>query len=455
MRKHNKTSAPVEKQVDRLIYDFMPEALEIIEKPASPLGKTVIWMLFLLITSGILWSIVGKVDTVAIARGKIIPDGNIKVIQSAETAVITAINAIEGQSVKAGDVLIHLDDTIARADLEAISSKLQTARVEKELMVTQLNGGDVMKQLDAFKQQGIAIDKTFVSSLMAYSKVKFKHQQDKIGAHTLEVKKSEQGIALAKAELNKIDSQIEILQSQVEQLKALHKEGVVTEKEVQEKVDELTLAKRQRETQEANILYNREIKEAAQQQIQVFTSESGAELYQEIIDKDKEIMDLQQQHEKATKQLALMQLKSPVDGLVQGIGNNTLGGVVTAAQPIMSIVPQDTPLLLEIMIQNRDIGFVDIGMPVEIKLDTFSYQKYGAIEGKLVKISPDAIEKEREGYVYKATVRFDKKAMQVDARTVPITPGMTATAEIKLDKKRIIDFFIPALDHVKESLKWR
>jgi len=189
MRKHNKTTAPVEKQVDRLIYDFMPEALEIIEKPASPLGKTVIWMLFLLITTGILWSIVGKVDTVAIARGKIIPDGNIKVIQSAETAVITAINAIEGQSVKAGDVLIRLDDTIARADLEAISLKLQTGRVEKELMLTQLNGGDVMKQLDAFKQQGIAINKTFVSSLMAYSKVRFKHQQDKISAHTLEVKK--------------------------------------------------------------------------------------------------------------------------------------------------------------------------------------------------------------------------------------------------------------------------
>lgn len=217
-------------------------------------------------------------------------------------------------------------------------------------------------------------------------------------------------------------------------MKALHEEGVVTEKEIQEKADEIALAIRQRETQEANILYNREIKEVAQQQIQVFASESGAELYQEIIEKDKEIMDLHQQHEKAIKHLALMQLKSPVDGLVQGIGNNTLGGVVTAAQPIMSIVPQDTPLLLEIMIQNRDIGFV---------------------EGKLVKISPDAIEKEREGYVYKATVKFEKMAMQVDARTVPITPGMTATAEIKLDKKRIIDFFIPALDYVKESLKWR
>lgn len=103
-------------------------------------------------------------------------------------------------------------------------------------------------------------------------------------------------------------------------------------------------------------------------------------------------MDLEKELEKAKKRVEMTKLKSPVDGLVQGIGNNTLGGVVTSAQPIMSIVPEDTPLILEVMVLNRDIGFITDDMTVEIKLDTFPYQKYGSVEGIVKSISPDAVE---------------------------------------------------------------
>ena len=121
----------------------------------------------------------------------------------------------------------------------------------------------------------------------------------------------------------------------------------------------------------------------------------------------------------------------------------------------MSIVPKDTPLVLEIMVMNRDIGFIMEDMIVEIKLDTFPYQKYGSVEGKIISISPDAIEQENMGYVYKVHVSFEQTEITVDDREVKITPGMAATAEIKLKKRKIAEFFIPAIDYVKDSVKHR
>lgn len=438
--------------IDKLRYEFLPSSLEIIEKPASPLGKTLIWILFLFILITIVWSINGQIDTVAVARGKIIPAGNIKVLQSAETAIITGINVIEGQTVDYGEILIELDDTIAVSDYDAVESRLRIAEVEKVLLLAYQNSEDID---EISKTVDVLIDPLFIESLKKYSIVKSLNDIENKESYDLEVKQAEQAISMGYSELEQINKQIEIINSQLDQMKPLLEQGSMSKADYQMKLDEKSILVQNRIIQNESIEYYKDQKEVTEQKINVFTSNKDIEMYQEIILKDKEIMDLKQNLEIAKKRVELTKLKSPVAGLVQGIGNNTLGGVVTPAQPIMSIVPRDTPLVLEIMVLNRDIGFIVEGMIVEIKLDTFSYQKYGSVEGKVITISPDAIEKENMGYVYKVLVSFKQELIEVDDRQVLITPGMTATAEIKLKKRRIIEFFIPAIDYVKNSIKYR
>lgn len=442
-------------KIEKLRYDFLPSALEIIEKPASPVGKILIWLLFLLIVIAITWSIVGEVDTVAVARGKIIPDGNIKVLQSADTAIITAINVIEGQTVEEGEILIELDDTIAKSDFEAVMSKLEIAKVEKELLLAYQAGEDIDELVADLTKEGISINTLFIENLKTYNAVKSANDDENRQAYQLEIQEADQTITKADSELNQINTQLEIIESQIEKLKILYDQGTISQLEYQTKVDEKSILLQRRETQYETIKFYEEQKKVAEQKINVFSSSKDIEVYQEIILKDKEILDLEQAVEKAEKRVELTKLKSPVDGLVQGIGNNTLGGVVTSAQPIMSIVPKDTPLILEVMVLNRDIGFITEGMTVEIKLDTFPYQKYGSLEGKIISISPDAIEQENMGYVYKVHVSFEETELEIDNRMVKVTPGMTATAEIKLKKRKIIEFFIPAIDYVKDSVKHR
>lgn len=444
-----------ETKIDKLRYDFLPSALEIIEKPASPVGKILIWVIFLMIISAITWAVIGEVDTVAVARGKIIPDGNIKVLQSANTAIITGINVIEGQTVKAGEVLIELDDTIARSDYDSIQSKLEIAQVEKELLIAYQDGENIDEKVASFNQEGILINPLFIESLKAYNAVKNANDDENKQAYELEIQQANQTITMAYSELNKINIQIGIVDSQIAKLKVLYDLGTVSQIEYQSKVDEKSILLQTKQTQYESIQYYKDLKETSEQKVDLFTSSKNIEVYKEIILKDKEIMDLNQSVEIAQKRVEMTQLKSPVDGMVQGIGNNTLGGVITSAQPIMSIVPKDTPLILEIMVLNRDVGFITEDMIVEIKLDTFPYQKYGSIEGRIMRISPDAIEKEGMGYVYKVYVTFEQTEIKLDNRMVKVTPGMTATAEIKLKKRRIIEFFIPAIDYVKDSVKLR
>ena len=141
-------------------------------------------------------------------------------------------------------------------------------------------------------------------------------------------------------------------------------------------------------------------------------------------------------------------LSSPVDGTVQAITVTTNGGVVTAAQSVVAIVPDDSELIAEAEVLNKDIGFIYTGQEVSLKVDAFSFQKYGTINGKIIYISPTAVENEYKGLVYKVKIAIDTTEFNVNGKSMPIASGMSGTAEIKLKSKPIIEFFFePIFEH--------
>jgi hemolysin D len=152
----------------------------------------------------------------------------------------------------------------------------------------------------------------------------------------------------------------------------------------------------------------------------------------------------------------LERLYSPVNGTVHGLATHTIGGVVTSAQPIITIVPDGTPLIVEAMALNQDIGFIQVGQKAELKLDTFPFQKYGTIEAELSYVSPDAQEDQKIGLVYKIKLKPKRFTIRVRDKDVSLSPGMAVTAEIKTGERRVIEFFIsPFIKYVDESLTLR
>jgi hemolysin D len=159
---------------------------------------------------------------------------------------------------------------------------------------------------------------------------------------------------------------------------------------------------------------------------------------------------------KAGQKADLQRLMSPIDGVVQQLSVHTVGGVVTPAQQLLIVVPQDHPVEVEAQVENKDVGFVREGQPVEIKVETFLFTLYGTIPGKVLSVSGDAAAIEKVGLIYPTRVSMDRSTIEVDSKQVNLSPGMAVTVEIKTGKRRLIEYLLsPLLKSVKESLRER
>jgi len=196
--------------------------------------------------------------------------------------------------------------------------------------------------------------------------------------------------------------------------------------------------------------------EDARKGLETLTHERDKSVLTDLVEREKTISSTEGEVTKARKRAEYERLVSPVNGTVHGLATYTIGGIVKPAQDVVSIVPDGTPLVVEAMVQNKDIGFVKIGQETEVKLDTFPFQKYGTIRGKVIHLSPDAVEDEKLGPVYRMRTSIERPVMRVDGRDVPVTPGMSASVEVKTGDRRIIEFFLsPIIKYARESLTLR
>jgi hemolysin D len=499
---------------DRLEYEFLPAVLEIAETPPSSKSRAVVWLIIIMLVIAIVWACLGRVDVVAVARGKVIPYGKLKTIQPFEEGIITGIYVVEGQRVKKGQRLIELDSTKKGTDLETVKKSLETSKMERDLLKTFFEGRSIHRFVQEYK-----LPDEMKNDLLQLSRVREREyqanrenlmlimyqceQQCRIEQNTLV--KMENSIPLMEerearlkerydwggieeSNLKKVIRSVEILEKEEKNIKALFEEGVVSRQDWETQYNELVLEQKECDIQRAKVkeekssfylewktvrdellLMKHELQsqivraaqaklkyEEAKQNIEKLKKETEAASINDIVAKDKNITNLNAELKKAERDVLNHLLCSPVDGIVQGLIPNTIGGVVTPAQPVMTIVPDGTALIVEAMGLNKDIGFIRIGQDVALKFDTFSFQKYGAVKGKVVSVSPDAIDNERLGLVYKINIGLNSKVVSLQGKPMNICPGMTVTAEIKTGTRRIVEFFFePIIKYTDESLKLR
>ena len=431
---------------DKLEYEFLPPALEIEETPSSPIQRLLIWVIFMITISVFIWSYFGRVDEVAVARGKIIPDGRIKVIQPMETGIIRAIHVSEGQQVKEGQLLIELDPTIKEADVTSTEKSLSIHLADKERLVSELSSKDKgnhnKNSITGFQQK-----------LKEARESEYRAREDAI---RFVIAQRESAILAAEAIITKLEKTYRIVQEQETAYRALHEQGYVAKMLLLDKQKDLYATEHELEAQRGIVRQGKEGLLEAKKNLEALKKEREKAILNDIIDREKSISAIEGEGVKAKKRFDFEKLTSPVNGTVHGLASSTIGGVVTPAQPIVTIVPEGTPLIIEAMAQNKDIGVLAVGQEAEIKLDTFPFQKYGTLAGKVASISPDAFEDEKLGPVYKMRVEPRWPSINVDGREIFLTPGMAVTVEVKTNKRRIIEFFLsPIIKYSKESLTLR
>jgi len=454
---------------------FLPAALEITETPPSPIGQAIGAVIIALFCFAVIWASFGTVDIVATAPGKIVPSDRTKVIQPFETGVVRAIHVRDGQGVKAGDVLIELDATMTEAELGHLKSDLIAAQLEVARLRAAL-AGHANPLEDFHAPEGasptlVEMQRQFLLSQSAEHKAKLaeiERQQAQKDAER----------ATITATIAKLEATIPLLQQRVDVRKGLYDKELGSKLTYLQELGDLVGQRQDLLIQQSRY---REA-DAAVAALAETRAKAEAEyrhtLFDDLAKAEQKAGGFAQDVIKAEQRTKLQLLTAPVDGVVQQLAVHTVGGVVTPAQALAMVVPVDRRLEIEAMVSNRDIGFVHAEQEAEIKIDTFSFTKYGLLHGRVLNISQDAITRDKpqdksggdttpgaenassepkgQEMNYAARVSLDRTQMQVDEKLVNLSPGMAVTVEIKTGSRTIISYLLsPVLRYKQEVLRER
>ncbi len=448
---------------------FLPAALELVESPPSPIGRAIGATIIALFGLALIWAIFGHVDIVASAPGKVVPSGRVKLIQPFETGVVRAIHVRDGQSVKAGDVLIELDPTMTEADEEHIRSDLIAAQLDVARLRAALSDSDNPE--DVFAPPAGASP-----GLVAMQRQFLAQQTEEIRAKLASldrqrVQKEAERDTIA-ATIGKLEADEPIIGQRVDILRGLMDKQLASKLTFLESLQLLTENEKDLAVQQSRL---NEAKAALAVIIEDRTegaAEFHRKLFEELAEAERKAAGLSGDLVKAEQRTKLQLLTAPVDGVVQQLAVHTVGGVVTPAQQLAVVVPSDAVLEVEAMVSNRDIGFVHAGQDAQIKIDTFNFTRYGLLHGQVVSVSQDAIvrdvpdsaknkaagaestssEPQGQALSYAAHVSLDQTKMRVGETLVSISPGMAVTVEIKTGSRSVMSYLLSPLMKYKHDV---
>ena len=453
---------------------FLPAALEIVETPPSPIGHAIGATIVALFCLALIWATFGHVDIVASASGKVVPSGRVKLIQPFETGVVRAIHVRDGQSVKAGDVLIELDPTMTSAEEDHIRSDLVAAQLDVARLRAALSDSDdpqsVFKPPAGASPNLVAMERQFLAKQTEEYRAKLA-SLDRQRAQ----KEAESGTVAAT--IDKLNATEPLIQQRVDILKTLSDKGLGSKLTYLEALQSLTENQKESAVQKSRL----DEAEAAVAAIIETRAQEAAEfrrrLFGDLAEAERKAAGLGGDLMKAEERTKLQLLSAPVDGVVQQLSVHTVGGVVTPAQQLAVVVPSDAVLEVEAMISNRDIGFIHPGQDVQIKVDTFNFTRYGLLHGRVLDLSQDAIVREAppnnakekmsdaentssepngQELSYAARVSLDRTQLQVDDSIANLSPGMAVTVEIKTGSRAVISYLLsPLVRYKHDSIRER
>ncbi|TQV78590.1 HlyD family type I secretion periplasmic adaptor subunit [Denitrobaculum tricleocarpae] len=433
--------------------EFLPAAVEILETPASPVGRAVVFVIATLFVATIAWGWFGKIDTEAVAQGKIIPGGRVKVIQPLEIGVVRNIHVRDGQSVKAGDLLIELDPTESDANQERLAQDLVAARLDVARLTAMMQREE--DPMTAFRAPR-GISPVMAATSQALLEEKLHEHEAQLASIDSEISERKAERAMTQANIKKLSGMVPLLAERVAALETLAAKKFGTRSAFLQLKQDLVEAEGNLSIEKHRVTEASAGIETLQRRRASLIAGFRAEANQELAEALQRVSGLAQELRKAEERNRLRHLTAPVDGVVQQLAVHTVGGVVQPAQSLMVIVPGDQPLEIEANVLNKDIGFVEAGQSAEIKVESFTFTKYGLLHGEVMQVSADAIQDEKEGLLYTAKVAMDDDRILVGDKWVPLTPGMAVTVEVKTGHRRAIEYFLhPFLKYQDEALKER
>ena len=434
--------------VDPLPLAFSPPLIRLTDSPPNPMGRKVLWSLLALLAALLVWALLGPLDIVAVAEGKLIPQSYLKIVQPAESGIVKEILVHEGDTVQAGQVLMRMDMQISEADTQSLESEYRRkqatlARIDAELAnklyaATSDTPPELAREITAqYRANRAALEASLAE------------EHTRLVRNRADLASAEQ----IKAKL------IETLPHYQEQDKAfdkLAKDGFAGSLMASDKKRERIEKEQELKNQDYQIESNRAYVAQSEKRLAQIDSDYRRQLHTERNEVHGQAEKLAQDVAKQAHRQSLMELKATQESVVKDLGTHTIGTVVQPGTVLLTLVPKDDTLRAEVWVSNEDIGFVREGQPVKLKFAAFPFQKYGMVEGIVEHVSADSADSNtsngnttndrsttrNQPLVYKALVSLKAMQLEMDNRRFTLSAGMQTNAEILLGTRTVMEYLL-------------
>jgi adhesin transport system membrane fusion protein len=377
---------------------------------STPQAAWALYLMFIVVITAIVWSTLARVDEITKAEGRVVPDGREQVIASLEGGILRIMMVREGMMVEKGQDLLQLDPTRFEAQQNEGQAKQVALKGTLARLVAEATGRPLRFPPEVMAQPTIV--------------------QGETESYDVRRNALEEAVGVTRRSLG-------LLNRELAMSERMSAKGLMSEVEVM---------RLRRQVNDINL--------QIQERINRFRQEASTDL----VKARTELAQLEEQMVVKQDVLRRTTLKSPVHGLVKNIRIGTLGGVVQAGAAIMEIVPIGPRVLIEARIKPSDIGFVRVGLPVEVKLTAYDFYTYGGLKGVIEYISPDALGEEskaasQDATYYRALIRSDTSTLHQGKKPLSVMPGMTASVEVRTGDRTVLQFLLKPMLKSQEAFR--
>ncbi len=426
--------------------DFAPGLLAIQESPPAKLPRTVMYTVLALFLIMLAWAIFGKLDIIASAEGRLVPQSYVKIVQPADAGIVQDILVQEGQEVEAGQVLMRMDTKFTEADAKTIRNELRLKSLILRRADAELAGRPMTRRKEDPPELYGQVENQYRAHRQAYL--------DAVGQETESLNKARHDLRSAEETLSKLRQVVPVYQKSAAAYEKLAKDNFVSQLAAQEKVRDKIEKEQDLKAQESNVASLKSTIAGSEKKLAQISSNYKSQLQNERVDTESQHQKLQQDWAKIEHKSNLLELKAPQAGIIKDLATHTRGTVVSPGTVMMTLVPHDEPLQAEILVKNEDVGFVYPNQKTRIKLAAYPFQKYGMIEGTVIYVGADASDgassaadkgkdqKAAPQLTYKALVRLGAQSLEIEGEKLRLSPGMQVIAEIHQGRRTVMEYLL-------------
>lgn len=426
--------------------DFAPGLLAIQESPPARLPRAVLYAVGVLFIILLAWASFGKLDIIASAEGRLIPQTYVKIVQPADAGIVQEILVKEGESVQAGQVLIRMDTQVADADQKSIDTELALRSLQLRRIDAELAGQPLQRTATDPDDLFRTVDAQYRDRRQSY--------QDALGQAQEGLRKTQRDYESGKEVLAKLKEVTPLLKQQADAFTNMGKDGYAPQVTVRDKQREYLEKARDLRAQEETLASLAASVAQADKQLSQITSRYHSDLQNERVEAEGQYRKLQQEQLKQEHKTGLLELKASQAGIIKDLATHTVGTVVSPGTVVLSLVPENEPLVAEVMVKNDDVGFVYEQQQVKVKIAAYPFQKYGMLDGEVIHVGPDASDgnsqtKDQNSkdnppaqLTYKALIALKAQTLEAQGKIFKLVPGMQAVAEIKQGRRTVMEYLL-------------